>query len=142
VPGTQSTAAETNERDTLICYNALTTQFVAVWTERPASPREPARARPAKKGSGNQRTRKALLITYELAKLWMKSSAKLRKEMETGKQSGVAFPAGPCRVGEAQPQKHTKTKQKCYIMLQKKLFFVFSSFEASSTEALCRSARC
>jgi hypothetical protein len=48
----------------------------------------------------------------------MKSSAKLRKEMETGKQSGVASPAGPCRVGEARPQKHTETKQKYFKMLQ------------------------
>jgi hypothetical protein len=76
------------------------------------------RSRPAKKGCGIKRARKALLIIYELVKYWLKSSAKLRKEMETGKQSGVAFPAGPCRVGEARPQKHTKTKQKSYIMLQ------------------------
>jgi hypothetical protein len=48
----------------------------------------------------------------------MKSSAKLRKEMETGKQYGVAIPAGPCRVGEARPQIHTETKQKYLIMLQ------------------------
>jgi hypothetical protein len=41
----------------------------------------------------------------------MKSSAKLRKEMETGKQSGVAVPAGACRAGEARPQKNMKTKQ-------------------------------
>jgi hypothetical protein len=74
--------------------------------------------RTAKKGCGNKRTRKALLITYELVKHWMKSSAKLRKEMETGKQSGVAFPGGSCRVGKARPQKHTKTKQKYFIMLQ------------------------
>jgi hypothetical protein len=67
----------------------------------------------------------------------MKSSAKLRKEMETGKQSGVAFQAGPCRVGEARPQKHTETKQKYFTMLQLNVFLVFSSFEATCTEALC-----
>jgi hypothetical protein len=71
----------------------------------------------------------------------MKSSAKLRKEKETGKQSGVAFQAGPCRVGEARPQKHTETKQKYFIILQLNVFLVFSSFEAASKEALCSSAR-
>jgi hypothetical protein len=48
----------------------------------------------------------------------IKSSAKLRKELETGKQSGVAFPAGPCRVGEARPQKHTEKKQKYLTTLR------------------------
>jgi hypothetical protein len=48
----------------------------------------------------------------------MKSNAKLRKESKPGKQSGVAVSAGPCRAGEARPQKHTKTKQQCLIMLQ------------------------
>jgi hypothetical protein len=48
----------------------------------------------------------------------MKSSAKLRKEMETGKQSGVALPAGPCRVGEARPQKHTETNHMYFTTLQ------------------------
>jgi hypothetical protein len=38
--------------------------------------------------------------------------------METGKQSGVAFPPGPCRAGEARPQKHTEMKQKSLRMLQ------------------------
>jgi hypothetical protein len=42
VPGTQSTAAETHNHDALIFYNALITPFVAVLTERPVSPREPA----------------------------------------------------------------------------------------------------
>jgi hypothetical protein len=89
-----------------------------VLTERPVSPKEPARARPPKKGCGNKRTQKALLITYDLMKHWMKSSAKVRKEMETGKQSGLAFPAGPCRAGDARPQKHTETKQQSFEMLQ------------------------
>jgi hypothetical protein len=71
----------------------------------------------------------------------MKSRAKLRKEMETGKQSGVAFQAGSCRVGEARPQKHTETKQKYFQMLELNVFLVFSSFLVASTEALCSSAR-
>jgi hypothetical protein len=108
-------AAEMHEHDALLFNIFGTTPFVAALTERPVLPREPKRL--AKKGCGNKRIRKALLIAYDLVKHWLKSSAKLRKEMETGKQAGVAFPAGPCRVSEARPQKHTKTKQKSYITL-------------------------
>jgi hypothetical protein len=71
----------------------------------------------AKKGCGNKQTRNAFLIKYDHVKRWMKSSAKLRKEVKPGKQSGVAVPAGPCRAGEARLQKHAKTTQQPFIML-------------------------
>jgi hypothetical protein len=100
----------THEHDALIFYNALITPFVVVLTERPVSPRDPALARPAKQGCGNKRTRKALLIKYELGKHRMRSSVKLRKEMETGKQSGVAFPAGPCRVKHGRRNTRKRSK--------------------------------
>jgi hypothetical protein len=47
----------------------------------------------------------------------MKSIAKLRKEVKPGKHSSVVVLAGPCRPGEARPQKHTKTKQRSLQML-------------------------
>jgi hypothetical protein len=67
---------------------------IAVLTERPVSPREPAEKACR---AGEERLRKQTnLIRYEL----VKSSAKLRKEMETGKQSRFRLVC----VGQGMPE--------------------------------------
>jgi hypothetical protein len=57
-------------------------QLSAVLTERPVSPREAVRGRPAQKGRGNKQTRHAFLITFFPVR--MEKSAKLREEGEPG----------------------------------------------------------
>jgi hypothetical protein len=99
VPGSQSTAAETNEHDNVNSYNALITPFVAVLTERPVLPREPARTRPAKKGCGNKPTRKALLITDELVKIECKAARSYAKKWRQA--SSLVSPFLPASVGQA-----------------------------------------
>jgi hypothetical protein len=103
-----------------------------VLTERPVSPSEPARCRLAKKGRGNKRTRKALLIAYELVQIVCKAARSYAKKWRQASSLVSPFRPGPCRAGEARPQKHTKMEQKSFRML-----LVLSRFEASSTEALC-----
>jgi hypothetical protein len=86
-------------------------QISAVLTERPVSPRESVRGEPAKKGRENKRTLDVLFIIFEHVNHWMENSAKLREEVEPGKQSGVTKPDCPCPAVEARPQKRTNTTQ-------------------------------
>jgi hypothetical protein len=95
----QSTAAETHEHDALNFNNAVITPFVAVLTERAVSPREPTRARPAKKGCRNKPTRKALLITYELVKIECKAALRYAKKWKQA--SSLVSPFRPASVGQA-----------------------------------------